>query len=296
MPIMGRHKEDPEQRRARLERACILCGSSFVAVRPSSKQQFCSMACGGRYIGALQTAKKLELTCQQCGITYKPKQRRRKTFCSRDCSYANRAERKQDLAQKEQLLHEQTHRPRACLICNATFLPKTVRTLLCGQRQCRIEHCRRVSIKSSQRRDVRNRAARSCRECGISFVPEYGNQKRTYCSERCADRHIHRVSKATRRARMRSNVCQSIDPFQIFERDGWKCHLCGVGTPQRLRGTHADRAPELDHILPLAAGGDHTFDNVACACRKCNQAKGALPLGQIRLTFAASAVAVMQAV
>jgi 5-methylcytosine-specific restriction endonuclease McrA len=63
-----------------------------------------------------------------------------------------------------------------------------------------------------------------------------------------------------------------------------------------LRGTHADRAPELDHILPLAAGGDHTFDNVACACRKCNQAKGALPLGQIRLTFAASAVAVMQAV
>jgi 5-methylcytosine-specific restriction endonuclease McrA len=39
-------------------------------------------------------------------------------------------------------------------------------------------------------------------------------------------------------------------------------------------------APELDHIIPLSAGGAHTLDNVACAHRSCNLEKGdTLPAG-----------------
>jgi len=44
-------------------------------------------------------------------------------------------------------------------------------------------------------------------------------------------------------------------------------------------------APELDHIVPIAAGGSHTYSNVACACKKCNIKKSSKPLGQLNLGF-----------
>jgi 5-methylcytosine-specific restriction endonuclease McrA len=29
-------------------------------------------------------------------------------------------------------------------------------------------------------------------------------------------------------------------------------------------------APTLDHIVPLSKGGSHTYDNLQCACFRCN--------------------------
>lgn len=94
-----------------------------------------------------------------------------------------------------------------------------------------------------------------------------------------------RAAKARRRAMTRGSLpgAERFDPVAVLVRDGWRCHLCGMRTPQRLRGTCHDRAPELDHIVPIAAGGEHTMTNTACACRQCNLAKGARPLGQLRL-------------
>lgn len=50
-------------------------------------------------------------------------------------------------------------------------------------------------------------------------------------------------------------------------------------------GTCHDKAPELEHIIPLSRGGLHTFSNVACSCRKCNHAKGDKEYGQLNLGF-----------
>jgi len=30
----------------------------------------------------------------------------------------------------------------------------------------------------------------------------------------------------------------------------------------------------IDHILPISRGGQHTFSNLCCCCRKCNEEKG----------------------
>ncbi|WP_431606252.1 HNH endonuclease [Halomonas litopenaei] len=111
-----------------------------------------------------------------------------------------------------------------------------------------------------------------------------------YCSLECrreqaveTERRVRRVAKAKRRALMRSVDADAIDPLQVFERDKWRCHLCGITTLPSLRGTSADRAPELEHIVSLADGGTHTWGNVACSCRKCNHEKGAASRGQLRL-------------
>jgi len=41
----------------------------------------------------------------------------------------------------------------------------------------------------------------------------------------------------------------------------------------------------MDHIVPIAVGGTHTWDNVHCACNRCNAKKWKRPLGQMGLAI-----------
>jgi len=66
---------------------------------------------------------------------------------------------------------------------------------------------------------------------------------------------------------------------QIFDRDGYDCHICRE--PVDITATHAqgqpgwERYPHIDHVIPLALGGSDTFDNVKIAHARCNLDKGA---------------------
>lgn len=60
-----------------------------------------------------------------------------------------------------------------------------------------------------------------------------------------------------------------IRPKDIFERDGWICHVCGELTLKDGPSDHP-LAATLDHIIPLSAGGTHTPGNVKTAHFKCN--------------------------
>lgn len=94
-------------------------------------------------------------------------------------------------------------------------------------------------------------------------------------------RYIDRKSgEKRRRARIKTNgKSERIVRRKVFERDRWMCrgeHHKGRRTlDPRLVGTPDLRAPTLDHIVPLALGGTHTYDNVQCLCRDCNNRKGA---------------------
>ncbi len=58
--------------------------------------------------------------------------------------------------------------------------------------------------------------------------------------------------------------------FEVFKRDGFRCVYCGA-TPLQ-EPLHAD------HVVPVAAGGTTTADNLVTSCMKCNAGKGAVPL------------------
>lgn len=47
----------------------------------------------------------------------------------------------------------------------------------------------------------------------------------------------------------------------VFARDGGRCQYCG------------GVAESIDHVVPRAKGGAHTWENVVAACRACNTAK-----------------------
>jgi 5-methylcytosine-specific restriction endonuclease McrA len=118
-----------------------------------------------------------------------------------------------------------------------------------------------------------------CETCHIAIVMSMGGPKR-WCSRVCYRQSVEwrtliRMNRARRKARERGNPSERIDPYVVFERDQWRCQACGHHTSGTLRGSHHSRAPELDHIIPLARGGSHTYANVQCLCRACNQQKGA---------------------
>jgi 5-methylcytosine-specific restriction endonuclease McrA len=63
------------------------------------------------------------------------------------------------------------------------------------------------------------------------------------------------------------------DARTVFERDGWRCQLCGDDINPTLRFPHPLSAT-IDHILPLTKGGDHSLANVQTAHFRCNCMKG----------------------
>jgi 5-methylcytosine-specific restriction endonuclease McrA len=47
----------------------------------------------------------------------------------------------------------------------------------------------------------------------------------------------------------------------VFLRDGGRCQYCGK------------RAESIDHVVPRSRGGEHIWENVVAACRRCNTNK-----------------------
>lgn len=53
--------------------------------------------------------------------------------------------------------------------------------------------------------------------------------------------------------------------FEIFKRDGFKCTYCGAEAPKAIL--------HVDHIHPVAKGGDNDMLNLTTACSDCNGGK-----------------------
>lgn len=219
--------------------------------------------------------------CVHCAVAFKPRHIENSTFCSRSCSYAYR---------KANAHGPRPRSPRPpcvlpplqCIQCFASFEPRVPTQLVCSA-ECRRIRSRSRALISVQRRSHVNRRARECADCGNLFQPEYRDKHRVYCSDVCARRASRRAERLKKRALLKTQALESINPTSVLQRDGWRCQLCGVATPRRLRGTTDPRAPEVDHIIPLARGGEHSVRNLQCACRRCNGEKADRPLGQMRL-------------
>ncbi|MBV8884318.1 MAG: HNH endonuclease [Chroococcidiopsidaceae cyanobacterium CP_BM_RX_35] len=51
----------------------------------------------------------------------------------------------------------------------------------------------------------------------------------------------------------------------VFERNQYQCQSCGR--------THQETELNIDHIIPLAGGGQNDISNLQTLCRNCNQQK-----------------------
>jgi hypothetical protein len=268
---------------------CVVCGFVFGPLRPS--QFTCSVRCGALSVGLVglgnqrQKRTALKTQCERCNVDISRVKGTRDVvrFCSRICSDSHRTESK-----RASVVVVRPPRNQRCVGCGIPVVGMNKRC-----RPCKLKQLRAYSFKRAEQRHQAK--PRACRRCGVTFAPEYGSKRRAFCSGACCEKFYRAKAKRgrgtheQRAKRVGAPRDYSIHRFKVFDRDGWRCQLCGVSTPKKLNGTYEDRAPELDHIVPFAAGGGHTWDNVQCACRKCNISKGCKPLGQMRLGVGAIA-------
>jgi len=204
---------------------------------------------------------------------------------------------------------------RRCAHCSSEYQPKHHVAMYCAK-TCKVQAHRvkvdplrgkRQGIKRARTHEARQQrahsravaAARSA-ACGY-WAAEIGLLRRLgricpvcdgqvdrerngkHCSAACGELGRKAVKAASRlidKARRRDATVESVNPLKVFKRDGWVCYLCGCETPQAFRGTYEPNAPEVEHVVPLSKGGEHSYANTRCACRACNSIKGSsLPGG-----------------
>lgn len=109
-----------------------------------------------------------------------------------------------------------------------------------------------------------------CAVCGQKFVPI---GRASVCSAECS-RLRKRSADNYRRSVMAGAEAERFSDLEIFERDKWRCGLCGGRVSKAFRYPDIGAAT-IDHILPIARGGGHTWSNVQLAHFGCNTKKGA---------------------
>jgi hypothetical protein len=172
--------------------------------------------------------------------------------------------------------------PRVCgnAACGRSFLAKLPGTQFCG------DTCRNKVHNRRNCERKRDRSPRKCGFCEVEFAPAYGEQRSKYCSPDCLKKYGYRVTNGTthrRRARKFGCDYEKVDKIAVFERDGWRCKICGIKTPRSKMGRRVEGAPELGHIVSLCDGGPHSYSNTQCECYPCNRAKGSRSFGQLLL-------------
>jgi hypothetical protein len=272
------------------EQPCVICKEVFTPKRTAHLT--CSKKCSDKLSKQRELAKIKPVLCVTCGNEFKPKgwlhpeSGHMHKYCSTECRTIGKGHNVR-LVPKEAGKNKSKVSFNNCRICNTLFTARKNNILLCsdGCREKDEERLREEARIAASERDRANHTPKeiTCKNCGNQHTTEYGDKLRDFCSKACSTKYGRRVSKATRRARIRGNDYETIDPFKVFARDKWSCRICGVKTPKRLRGTIEDNAPELDHIIPLAKGGPHIYENVQCACRTCNSYKSDKIIGQIPL-------------
>lgn len=136
-----------------------------------------------------------------------------------------------------------------------------------------------------------------CKRCGKTYtIEQYMKSIGTryernsgYCSRACRDKakaendrrnrqryrsegKRHRCKHYTRAKKLGLPAEEGITLKKLIARDGATCAICGLACDcgGDFRG---DLYPSIDHIVPLAKGGGHTWDNVQVAHRLCNSNK-----------------------
>lgn len=272
-------------------RACKGCGVPFRWTAPA--QKFCTKECWKaayrdravvlqrEYARRTYQPRTALKPCAQCGEATL-----RRKFCSERCASAAVAAK-----------YRESHPGRVCPDCGGIYYRpgrSTIRCLPCAERHVLANppEPRRARYPKLTRTPyvcylwrkpkVRSFVAGVCPCCGESFVAALLSTR--YCSPTCSRRGYRDAGRQIRRKRKSFQTVERVFRQKVFERDDWTCRICNKPV-DRAAEVPASLAPTVDHIVPLALGGEHAYRNVQTAHFICNSVKGANIAGQ--LAFAA---------
>jgi hypothetical protein len=112
--------------------------------------------------------------------------------------------------------------------------------------------------------------AGTCPECSNPVVVKRGWWNGSIRCRQCT-KDYWQTTHRERAKRHGVTFDTSVTGPALFERDRWICQICH-GRTIKKRGD--PRTATIDHIVPFALGGSHTWDNVQTAHARCNFQKG----------------------
>ena len=117
-----------------------------------------------------------------------------------------------------------------------------------------------------------------CERCGKAYMARHETQR--YCSDRCKRaHHNNNHGKVVRRFTADKYIDKDIELIKLVRRDGGICKLCGMPVDYNdyeWKGGAfivGSNYPSIDHVIPRAKGGAHSWDNVQLAHHRCNTLK-----------------------
>lgn len=227
-------------------------------------------------------------TCVICGKQFTPKRRKSGLCCSRECAFEYNRQR----------LKKRDKDVKVCKYCGKEFIEHRLYlpNMYCSH-ECQVAEKKRLAVIHQEELTRKKQEAErvrlmkkvtqlvkktlkekqkeidrtcECPECGKIFEGTGVQGGKRYCSDACRKRKQNRGhDRRLNRCNIRDN---SITLKKLYERDGGVCQICGAklsfsGDP------NSDEYPSIDHIIPISKGGDHVWNNVQLACRRCNTEK-----------------------
>lgn len=250
---------------------CLECNKDCMGVR--------CLSCHARRMQKLENERrsaakwkgKHAFHCEHCGVLahrqaggYTAKHKLKNRWCSRTCQKAANA-----LLKKGPFC-----RLHSCIDCGALIRQAVKRCSRCVKRR-RFTVVKCLNCESAF---LRERSAQRCCSAACKY------ERALLARRKGRKAYRQRYGRNWRSAARRHGVTyERIDRAKVFARDGWRCQICGRKT-LKANGVRRLTEATLDHRIPISKGGDHTYANVQCACRSCNEAKGnKQPLGQMPL-------------
>lgn len=107
-----------------------------------------------------------------------------------------------------------------------------------------------------------------CKSCKNTRDRTYPNKPRPEYQKawRAANVDKCNMYRETRRARERGAYIEDISPYAVFTRYNGICGICNKAVDRERY--------QMDHIIPLAKGGLHCYDNIQLSHKSCNMRKG----------------------
>lgn len=187
------------------------------------------------------------IKCVDCATMFWPSQR--PTGRCPDCQAVERRVRENAAARRRAADRRGS---KECQYCGRTFNPPTARTP-----HCESEACRKAHNTARMRKYFEGYADRN----GQSYVIKRNPETRQRDS-------------AERRARKRgARVGEPFTRQYIGQRDSWQCALCSQPIDPTLKWPDP-MSQSLEHIVPLALGGEHSKENCTIAHLSCNSRGG----------------------
>lgn len=264
---------------------CGWCGEHSGFFKNGKAKKWCSDYCGtsassfrktGR-VAPMKQPSSRPTTCLGCGValTNGPRTRNPKKWCSESCRAENYARVHPDRAARRKMVSAARAKKRAEAV-EASKPPKP-RCENCGtdlaSRRAGIRFCSAPACQRAKR-VADARVAPRCTVEGCERPQIARGMCGSHCALDWAKRNPERsaAGKARYRARKRDAFVEDVIPVEVFERDGWRCGICGERIPKGARYPDP-RSASVDHVIPLSRGGTHEMKNAQATHLLCNALK-----------------------